>query len=85
MFRNTSKQKGQGMVEYLLIVAIMAVGSMGILRMLGNTTYGKFAQITTSLQGGSSGQVRIERVKPNDFAKKDMSTFFRGSRSNRSR
>ena len=83
MFHSLKNQKGQGMVEYLIIVAIMAVGAMGIVRVLGSTTQGKFAQITTSLQGGKSGSVKFEKVKPQHYKKKDMSDFFQGARSKR--
>ena len=83
MLKNIKSQKGQGMVEYLIIVAIVAVGAMTTIRHLSHTTNGKFSQITTSLQGGAAGQVRFEKLKPEHYKKKDMSNFFRGSRSNR--
>lgn len=75
-------QKGQGLVEYMIIVALMAVATMGLIRVLSKTTSGKLAQITQSLQGGKASiNVEFEKVQSSDLRKKDMSDFFQGSRS----
>ena len=73
-------------MEYMVIVALMAVATMGIMRVLSQTTSGKLATITQSLQGGKSNiKVRFEKINKDDVRKKDMGNFFRGSRSNRNR
>ncbi|VBB06616.1 flp/fap pilin component [Lucifera butyrica] len=46
MFRN---QKGQGMVEYGLILALIAVVVMGTLAAMGTTLNGMFTKISGSL------------------------------------
>lgn len=77
-------KKGQGLVEYLIIVALMAVATMGIMRILSQTTNMKFAKITSTLQGGKSKvKFNIERVDEKHFRKKDMSNFFKGAKSNK--
>ncbi len=79
-------QKGQGLVEYMVIVALMAVASMGIMRILSKTTNGKLAQITQSLQGGKASiNIEFENVEASDLRKKDMGDFFQGSRSRKNR
>lgn len=76
------QKKGQGLVEYMVIVALMAVSTMGIMRVLSQTTSGKLASITQSLQGGKASlSVKYEKIKASDVKKKDMSNFFLGSRS----
>lgn len=76
--------RGQSLVEYMVIVALMAVASMGIMRVLSQTTSGKLAKITQSLQGGKAHiDVEFERINKNDIRKKDMSNFFRGTKSKR--
>ena len=78
--------KGQGLVEYMVIVALMAVATMGIMRVLSKTTSGKLAQITQSIQGGKASiNIEFDQVKKEDLRKKDMGDFFRGSRSRRDR
>ncbi len=74
--------RGQGLVEYMVIVALMAVATMGIMRILSKTTAGKLTQITQSLQGGKASiSVEFEKIEQSDLRKKDMSNFFNGSRS----
>ena len=51
MMRHKKKtQSGQGMVEYLVIVAIIAISSIGIIKVLSQTLRIKFSQVTASLQ-----------------------------------
>jgi pilus assembly protein Flp/PilA len=84
--RFLKSKKGQSLVEYMVIVALMAVATMGIMRVLSKTTSGKLAQITQSLQGGKANiSVEFERIEQDDLRKKDMSNFFRGSRSRQDR
>ena len=79
-------KKGQGLVEYMVIVALMAVATMGIMRVLSKTTSGKLAQITQSIQGGKASiNIEFDKVRKEDIRKKDMGDFFRGSRSRRDR
>lgn len=68
----------------MIIVALMAVATMGIMRVLSQTTSGKLASITQSLQGGKASiNIQYEKVDKSHIRKKDMSNFFRGSRSQR--
>ena len=79
-------QMGQSLIEYMVIVALMAVGTIGVMRILSQTTSGKLAVIVQSLQGGKSNTpVKFEKVRKEDLRKKDMGNFFRGSRSQRTR
>ena len=81
-----NNQRGQGLVEYMIIVALMAVGTMTVVRVLSQTTNGKLAQITQALQGGKSGvSVDFHKIEESHLRKKDMSNFFQGSRSTRQR
>ncbi len=78
--------RGQSLIEYMVIVALMAVATMGVMRILSQTTRGKLATIIQSLQGGKSNvRVKFEKIGKEDIQKKDMGNFFRGSRSHRSR
>ena len=84
--KQLKNNRGQGLVEYMVIVALMAVATMGIMRILSKTTAGKLTQITQSLQGGEASiSVKFEQVKKEDLRKKDMRDFFKGSRSRRDR
>lgn len=47
--RLVKEEEGQGMVEYALIVAAIAVAVMGILYFMGDKIAGKFEDINTQL------------------------------------
>lgn len=71
--------KGQGLIEYLIIVAIIGVGTMGIMRILNSNLNANFANIIYVLQGGSPKRVRGEAVKDSDLRKKDLGDFMNGA------
>lgn len=79
-FRFLSTQKGQGLIEYLIIVAIMAVATIGIVRVMGQTVSSRFATITWALQGKKKSAA-MEQVHERLYEKKDLGNFFNGSAS----
>lgn len=71
-------QKGQSMIEYLLLTALIAIGSFAVVRTLGHSVSGKFAQITKAIQGRDTN-VKFESVQDGDYKKKDMEDFMNGA------
>lgn len=64
--QSLKSQNGQGLVEYILIVVVMALMAIGAIRALGTKTHNAFAQATSALdsdmtaaskQGSSAGPV----------------------------
>lgn len=85
--KDRKSQKGQGLIEYIILVALIAVASIGIMRVLGQTATSQLAIITQSIQGGRPAQ-RISRPNISEtlYSKKDLSDFMRNStRDGRSR
>lgn len=74
-------QRGQGLVEYLVIVALMAVATMAIMRTLNHNVTAQFARITNVLHGGQGEDIQTEGVSARDYDKRDMSDFFHGART----
>jgi Flp pilus assembly pilin Flp len=74
-------RKGQSLIEYLIIVAILGAGSLGIMRVLGHTLQAKFAGITNALQGERASQdpIEFEKVEKRHWEKKDMGDFLNGA------
>lgn len=80
LFKNN---KGQGLVEYLIIMALMAVATMAIMRVLSQTVEVKFAKVTEALQGRKAqSNIQMSTIETSHVKKKDMSDFFNGSISN---
>ena len=74
------KKKGQGLIEYLILVALMAVATIGIIRMLNHTVKSRFANAIHALQG-TSKKVKTESIKDSDYKKSDLSDFMNGAAS----
>lgn len=75
-------QKGQGLTEYLILVAILAVASIGIVRVFGQTITSQFTNITYAIQGRAT-QIQPTNIKVdrNLHSKKDLSNFFESAAS----
>lgn len=71
-------KKGQGLVEYLIIVAIVAVGSISIIKVVGGNIDVQFANVAQAL-GGKGQEKQAHEVTDNMYKKKDFSNFFEGS------
>lgn len=69
--------RGQGLVEYLIIVALMGVATIAIVRVMGQTVSSRFASITYALQGVKKS-AQAESVDEGLYKKKDLGNFFDG-------
>jgi len=66
------------LIEYLIIVALMAVATIGIVRVLSQTVSAKFASATYALQGKRKA-VTVESIDESLHKKKDLSNFMNGA------
>lgn len=73
-------KRGQGLIEYLIIVSIVAVGSMAVMRVVGSNLNRKFGSIAEAL-GGQTSKIQALQVDQSHYKKRDMSDFFRGAAS----
>ena len=72
-FRNVLRsQKGQGMSEYLIIVALIAIAAIGVVTVFGRDIRELFSGTTDSLAGNQANNTAVKaRVKAN----KNLKTF----------
>lgn len=56
-----SKQLGQGMTEYIIIVALIAVAAIGAFSFFGDTARNQVAAMASEL-GGTSGETATKRA-----------------------
>jgi Flp pilus assembly pilin Flp len=52
---NKFKQKGQGMTEYIIIVALIAVSAIGVYSFFGQTIRNQVAGLSAEMSGQDSG------------------------------
>ena len=78
MHLNLKNKKGQSMIEYLLLTAMIGIGTLGIVRLLGHSIAGKFAQMTNAIQGKAT-HADFQSVDKRLYEKKDMRDFMNGA------
>src|SRR4051812_46622787 len=73
-------QRGQGLIEYVILVAIIGVGSIVLVRSVGESVNVKFAQIVASMGGKiEGGSPRPVIVSSSALKKKDLRNFMKGA------
>lgn len=76
-------RRGQGLIEYLVLVTLVAVGTIGIVRVVGANVSVQFANVAKALGSGDGDQLQAEKIEANMYNKKDLSNFMKGSIGNR--
>lgn len=51
-------RKGQGLTEYIIVVALVAVAAIGIVNIFGNQLRNQFSAIVSAMSGSSQGKVK---------------------------
>lgn len=65
--------RGQGMTEYIIIVALIAIAAIGVYTAFGKTLRGQMAVTAQSLAGKSASQARSEANAGGDDAQAQAS------------
>lgn len=78
-------QKGQGLIEYLILVALVAVASIGVVKVLQNTITVQFSNTIHSLQGKQRKKIQAEGIEERHYRKKDLGNFMKGAVNSKSK
>ena len=70
-------QRGQGLIEYLIVVALIAVATIGIMRVVGQAVGTRFASISDALQGERKTYT-VDKIDENLLKRRDLGTFMNG-------
>ena len=70
-------ERGQGLIEYLIIVALIAVATIGIMRVVGQAVGSQFAGISDALQGKKKTYA-VDTIDDSITKKKDLGNFLNG-------
>ncbi len=76
-----NNNRGQGLIEYIIIVAMIAVGAISLIRVLHQSVNSQFAQIAKALGAKNSAQIAAPEITSSMMQKKDLTNFMRGARS----
>jgi Tfp pilus assembly protein FimT len=65
---NPRKSRGQGMTEYIIVVALVAIAAIGVYSAFGQTLRAQMAVTAQSLTGRAAGQARSDANAAGDTA-----------------
>jgi len=69
-------RKGQGLTEYIIIVALVAVAGIGIVNIFGNQLRNQFYTIVKAMSGSQTGAVEsLAESAKTETNKKNLSTY----------
>jgi Flp pilus assembly pilin Flp len=80
--RRTKPLKAQGMTEYLIIVALIAISAIAIIRSTSSSLKVAFGKVASALQGTTYSGSEAESVTEEKTRGRSMNDFDRGARGN---
>ena len=73
-------QSGQGMIEYMILVALIAAGTIGVVKVVGQNVRKQYENINRALGAKKTEQLQLDNTNDNLLNKKDLSNFLDGAR-----
>ncbi len=70
-------KKGQGLVEYIILVALLAITSIAVVRVLGQALNSRLASISYAIQG-ERRTPPVDAIPENHLRKRDLGNFMEG-------
>lgn len=77
---NLNCSRGQALMEYIILVALVAAGSIGIIRVLSYNIGAQYENINRALGAKNTTQLQAQNAEQSQINKKDLSDFLKGSR-----
>ena len=75
--KSKAKQLGQGMTEYIIIVALIAIAAIGVFTAFGDTVREQVAGMATEL-GGEDSQAQIDAAQAGAAEAQGQADFDKG-------
>ncbi len=73
-------KRGQGLTEYIILVALIAIASLGIVEVLGSTIMHKMATVTAKLQGRNASNLKApDEVREKLYRKRTLRNFWKSN------
>ncbi len=69
------RERGQGMTEYIIIVALIAIGTIAVVTIFGNNIRALFGTSANALAGQSGTTLQGETIDDQETLKKRLNTF----------
>ena len=73
--KSRRRRKGQGMTEYIIIVALIAIAAIGVVTLFGDNLRKIFGTANDALAGEQNAETKAKKTKSNLLGSKKMTTF----------
>jgi Flp pilus assembly pilin Flp len=71
----SKKARGQGMTEYIIIVALIAIAAIGVITLFGDNIKALFGMASDSVAGDTTVEKRTTKSKQGGLEKKTLANF----------
>ena len=74
--KSGTNRRGQGLTEYIIVVALVAIAGIGIVNVFGNQLRNQFHAIVKAMAGSETG--KVESLAPSagkEANQKNLSTY----------
>ncbi len=75
MRRSLRRRRGQGMTEYIIIVALIAIAAIGVVTIFGDNIRDLFAGATNALAGETAVKIDSENARGSHTKTKTLRSF----------
>ena len=82
MRRYLRKPRGQGLTEYILVVALVAIAAIGVVTVFGENVRHLFGAATVATAGDTDVRSKAKSGQSQADRKKDLATFGTGNAGN---
>jgi Flp pilus assembly pilin Flp len=79
--RLLANQRGQSLIEYVILVALVGVATIGMVRLLQKSVKVNLANVVHALQSDKKVKESHERITDDDLRKSDFHDFMNGAAS----
>lgn len=69
-------QCGQGLIEYLIVVALMSVACVFVMSALNKTVQVSYGNVIRKLQDSKQRPFQHEQIEESDLRRRDLGNFF---------
>lgn len=73
--KKLNNQKGQSLVEYLILVSLIGVGSLVVVSTMGQNLNNRFAHVIASMGGKTEERIEAVTISKDAYQKRNLSNF----------
>ena len=74
-FKTLTNFGGQSLVEYLILICLIAVGTTAVVKVVGQNIAAQFNNVSLHLRGETNANTTLEKASSKDLRKKDFNDF----------